>query len=681
MPLLGAASVLIAAAAAATLSPQQVVWYRARLGISSSSLLPSQIAPSNSYVYAQPIGAGLQSNPLAEALVSWNRLRQSDTLLFNDYASFLMAHQGWPGEQQFRKDAERAMAPQATPPDQAIAYFERYPPVTNTGHLRFAEALQAKGRTADANIEVRAAWTGGQLNPDDEGRVLSLFPGAIVSDDQDKRMERLLWDGATAAAQRELPWTTAARQPMFRARLALETRAPDAAAQAAALGPAAEQDAGYLRDYANWLLGTGQWLTARAWLARPRVFAQAPFDAQVWLTTRMSFARSAANDKQWQVAYDIASRADDAYPAGTSARDRSYAERDLYTDLMWLAGTTALEKLGRPADAIAMFRNYAAAGRTPQVQARGLYWAGRAAQAAGRAADATGYFQSASVHYDQFYGQLAAERIGIAVPVPAPALPIDIAVVDRSRFDNNEVVRAIAMLGELGDWQDQTQFVRALANSVKTDAEFRMAAELATQVGRPDLGVMVGRNARIDGSSDYVRSAFPEVPVPDTLRFQWTMIHAIMRQESQFDRNAVSRAGARGMMQLMPATAREWAAKTSQPYDYMRLTTDPAYNMTLGSAYFAQLLDRYGGNHVLAVAAYNAGPGNVSKWIAANGDPRLPGADVVAWIEAIPLSETRGYVQHVLENAVVYDLLNPDKARMAAAQNRLSAYLGKTSAG
>jgi soluble lytic murein transglycosylase len=158
------------------------------------------------------------------------------------------------------------------------------------------------------------------------------------------------------------------------------------------------------------------------------------------------------------------------------------------------------------------------------------------------------------------------------------------------------------------------------------------------------------------------------------------MIHAIMRQESQFDRNAVSHAGARGMMQLMPATAREWAGKTGQPYDYMRLTTDPAYNMSIGTAYFAMLLDRYGGNHVLAVAAYNAGPGNVAKWIAANGDPRLPGADVVAWIEAIPLSETRHYVQHVLENAVVYDLLNSDKARMPA-QNRLSAYLGKPNAG
>ena len=133
-------------------------------------------------------------------------------------------------------------------------------------------------------------------------------------------------------------------------------------------------------------------------------------------------------------------------------------------------------------------------------------------------------------------------------------------------------------------------------------------------------------------------------------------------------------------MQLMPATAREWAGKTGQTYDYMRLTTDPAYNMTLGTAYFAMLLDRYAGNHMLAVAAYNAGPGNVSKWIAANGDPRLPGADVVAWIEAIPLSETRGYVQHVLENAVVYDLLNPEHARFASA-NRLSAYLGKNSAG
>jgi soluble lytic murein transglycosylase len=187
---------------------------------------------------------------------------------------------------------------------------------------------------------------------------------------------------------------------------------------------------------------------------------------------------------------------------------------------------------------------------------------------------------------------------------------------------------------------------------------------------------MVSRFARNNGTRDPVRIGFPQVSVPAPYQHRWVMIHAITRQESQFDRQAVSRAGARGLMQLMPGTARETAGKMGLGYDFGRLTSDPSYNIALGTSYIGKMLDYYGGNHVLAVAAYNAGPGNVNKWLREIGDPRLGTVQVVDWIEAIPLSETRGYVQRVLENAVVYDLLNPERARMPA-QNRLSAYLGK----
>ncbi|HKX22040.1 MAG TPA: lytic transglycosylase domain-containing protein, partial [Rhizorhapis sp.] len=155
----------------------------------------------------------------------------------------------------------------------------------------------------------------------------------------------------------------------------------------------------------------------------------------------------------------------------------------------------------------------------------------------------------------------------------------------------------------------------------------------------------------------------------------WTMIHAIARQESQFDRQAVSHAGARGLMQLMPGTARETAGKIGLSYDAASLN-DPSYNIQLGSTYFQSMLRYYGGSFPLAVAAYNAGPGNVNKWIAANGDPRLPGADMVRWIENIPIYETKNYVQRVLENAVVYDLMNPAQARVGG-KAPLSRYLGK----
>ena len=173
-----------------------------------------------------------------------------------------------------------------------------------------------------------------------------------------------------------------------------------------------------------------------------------------------------------------------------------------------------------------------------------------------------------------------------------------------------------------------------------------------------------------------LRLGYPAVNVPPEHMDNWTFIHAIARQESQFDRNAVSHAGARGLMQLMPGTARETAGKIALSYRPEALNSDITYNIQLGSTYFQRMLRYYNGSYPLAVAAYNAGPGNVNKWLTRNGDPRNGGIDILNWIEQIPLSETRGYVHRVLENAVMYDHLNPDRARYKTAAP-LSKYLGR----
>jgi len=615
-------------------------------------------------------------DPLRGAILEWNRLRQSDSWPFSDYARFLIAHPGWPGETALRKAAERRIDPFATSASEIASFFSRFAPLTTVGRARHAEALSTLGRPAEARAVALAAWTGGPLPAGDEARLLARFGSQFTSLDHDRRMEQLLWDQATTAAQRQIAWTSAARRPLYEARLAMQLRQPDAADKAAAVGPGADRDPGFVADRARWLRDTGQSLAARTYLAAPRTFDATPFDPADWLATLLLFARAAANDNQWTMAYDIAAKVDATYPPGTAVRDRGLSERDDYTSIVWLAGTAALQRLGRPADARAMFDRYARAAQTPQTQSKGYYWAARAAQAAGDSAGAAALYAQAAQHVDQFYGQLAAERLGRPVTLPAEPPAIPIPAEQRAAFDSREIVRAAKLLGTSGQWQDQTHFIRAIAQSAKTDLDHVLAGELARTIRRPDLGVMVSRFARNNGARDPVRIGFPQLDVPGPHEHRWVMIHAIARQESQFDRQAVSRAGARGLMQLMPGTARETAGKIGLDYDFGRLTADPSYNIMLGSSYFGRMLDLYGGNHVLAVAAYNAGPGNVSKWLRELGDPRLGSVEVVDWIEAIPLSETRGYVQRVLENAVVYDLLNPDRARMPA-QNRLSAYLGK----
>ena len=639
--------------------------YRARL-----ANLGTQQAPA----------ATASAGAMASALAQWRALQQTDALPFDSYAGFVMAHPGWPGEAANRRAAEKQAAAGSGSAPSVVAFFRRFPPQSAAGGVAFARALQASGQQADAYDAARAAWRRGSLSATDEAAVTTLFPGALRADDQDARMDALLWQGATSSAARQIFLTSAARRPLFEARLAFRTNAANASALAAANDAAGARDAGYIADKGSWLRNNGASPSARSWLARTRAAGMTrPGNVEKFYEVLLTNARAAAADNQWQTAYDIARQVDDAYPAGADVSQKPYGERDDYTSLVWLAGQTARMKLGRPADAMTMYDRYGRGSMAPQTRAKGFYWAGRAAEAAGRREDANAFFNRAAGYRDQFYGQLATEHLGRALAAPPPIQPRTLDPALRQAFYARETVRAAQFLGTIGDWQDQTYFVKQIASDATTDTDHFLANELSRTLDRPDLGVMVGRSAMQNGLTDYSATGFPTVAVPNGYEDQWTMIHAISRQESQFDRAATSSAGARGLMQLMPGTAREQAGKIGLSYEPGRLTTDTGYNTQLGSSYFQRIFGIYG-SYPLAIAAYNAGPGNVNKWLRANGDPRTGAIDMVEWIEAIPYYETKNYVQRVLENAVVYDLLNPERAKSRGPGN-LSWYLGRSRAG
>lgn len=635
-------------------------------GVATPAPSPPQLRPAPAYSPVPPA--------IAADIARWNSLRQTDSLPFFSYASFLMSHPGWPGETAMRRTAEKASA-EAGPAYQVIGYFNAFPPLTPAGHARLAFALAASGRGNEALESARRAWTGGVLPAADEARILGQFGPQLTSADHDARLEALLGNGDTQSAARTLPLASAQRQALYATRLALQTRASDAASRLAALGPVGG-DPGLLIDRAKWLRSTGQSLAARQLMAQPHRLARPPANAEKWFETMLTLARGAANDAQWPTAYQIASQLEDAYPAGTDVSARPYGERDEYTNLAWLAGNAA-NKLGRFSDAARMFDLYGRAARSSQTRTKGFYWAARSAFNAGQKAQSDAWLEQAAASPDQFYGQLALERLGRRVTPPSPtqATPTQ---AERSAFARRPLVEAAKALGDMGRWSDQSAFVRAIAEQVETETDRVLAAQFGRSIGRPDLGVWVAREARNKGQTFYDPAGFPEVTLPSAYSQHWALAHGITRQESSFDRAAVSHAGARGLMQLMPGTAREQAGKIGLPYDFGRLTSDPAYNVMLGSSYFARLLDQFGGHAPLAVASYNAGAGNVRKWLRENGDPR-GGADIVTWIEAIPYSETRNYVQRVLENAVVYEAMRAQ--RSGGRANRLSYYLGKSGPG
>ena len=634
-------------------------------------------APRPQAMTAAPVQA---ASPLQYTISEWKRLQQSDRYPFTDYANFMLAHPGWPGETGRRAAAEATLGSGAEAPSLVIRYFDRFPPLTAAGRVRFAEALAISGRRSEADEQARRAWRAGSLRAADETALLTGFSGALTAADHDARMDALLWQDARTAASRQLAYTSPQNRALFDARLALRSNWPDAATKAAAVEAFGARDPGFLADRASWFRNNGASGSARSLLARPRSLATLPGNVEKWYEVLLTNARAAESDGQYSLAFDIARQVDDALPAGASVADMGLGIRDDYTSLVWLAGTVALQKLRRPADAVAMFERYSRGSRTPTTQSKGLYWAGRAAEAAGQQPYAQAYYRRAAAFSDLYYGQLAAERMGLAFRAPPPVDPRGTTPAVRAAFYNREVVRAAQLLGSTGQYQDQGLFLRQIAADATSADDHILATELSRSIGRPDLGVMVGRSALLNGLSDYTVAGYPSVPVPAGEESYFTIIHAIARQESQFDRTAVSRAGARGLMQLMPGTAREQAGKLGLGYNAGALTSDTGYNIRLGSSYFQRMLSYYGGSYPLAVAAYNAGPGNVNKWLRANGDPRTPGVDMLEWVEAIPIFETKNYVQRVLENAVVYDLLHPQRARSRGPAH-LSWYLGKSRPG
>jgi soluble lytic murein transglycosylase len=662
---IASALLLPVAASAAELTPEQRAWYRAQLGLDGA---PVPMPPPNS---------------VGDALVEWRKLDANEFASFEQLSSFLITNPGWPGADKLRARAEKAIPLDQADSGRVLGYFASNAPRSPGGMLRHALALNLAGQRDAANSAARAAWTSGALDELEEARLLSAFPGLLTGADHDARMDRLLLTGATRAAARQLPRTSPGAQPAFAARLAMRNKAADAGARAAgveAADPAiVRRDAGYIADKATWLRGAGRVGEARALLAAPRQLAAPPADAEEWLETLLTNARGAASGGDPVTAFNIARQIEDAFPAGTVIRTLPLSVRDDYTSLAWLAAHTANRTLGRPGDAVRLYRLYAEGARSAQTRTKGFYWAGRAAEAAGQRDEAQRNFTDAATHYDQFYGQLARERLGL--PITRPAVPpVAVSEAERSAFAEDRLARGARVLGEVGAWREQSLFLRAMAQRASTPADHALAGELGSAMGRIDLGVMIGRSAIANNIDSVAVGGFPTMRVPDGHQNNWTFIHAITRQESQFDKQAISHAGARGLMQLMPGTAREVSAKLGLIYDLPGLTANTGYNIQLGSTYFQQMLNYYGGSYPLAVAAYNAGPGNVNKWLRANGDPRGGDRDIIDWIEAIPIFETRNYVHRVLENAVVYDLLHPEQGRQLPAAP-LSFYLGKRTPG
>jgi soluble lytic murein transglycosylase len=545
---------------------------------------------------------------------------------------------GWPGLSALRSHSERALARENPSAATVLSAFGTTKPETAEGTIVLARALLATGKKADAEKLLGALWARERLDKDTEDKILSEFPTLLSAADHKRRMEMLLYRGRTAQAERFSELGKA--QSLYRAWIAVAKGTKNASAMIAAVDPSWRNDPAYLFIRIENLRKNDQYEDAAKLLAQlPKDKTQLVDTGEWWVEQRV-VSRGLVDQGDYRRAYDIV-----ASNVATDPAD--------IVDAEFHAGWYALRGLKEPALAARHFERILKASNRPISVSRAWYWLGRSAEAGGPG-KSSDYFAKAAAFPGTFYGQLAAARLGrttLDVTYPSPN------ATDRVNFDNREAVRAIARLEAAGHGWRADNLYRALADELTSPGELAILAARAEKTRGHQLSLQIGKLAFGRGI-DVAALAFPVGVIPasaDIAGAGKALAYAIARQESAFNPAAISPANARGLLQILPGTAKGVAGRHGLAYSQDRLTTDTAYNATLGAHYLGEQIDTFGGSYILTFIAYNAGPRRVPDWIGRYGDPRGKSIDeVVDWIERIPFVETRNYVQRVMENYQVY---------------------------
>jgi soluble lytic murein transglycosylase len=570
-------------------------------------------------------------------VIEWQRLRAGEGRL-GEYEDFLKRNPDWPGLPLLREKGEEAVA-RSDDPERVIAWFDAGLPETGEGALAYVRALQAAGRVAEAETEAMRAWTELSFAPEEEEALIALAPDA-VGFVHELRLETLVWDGRVREAERMLARVPEDLRAVGRARIALQNDEKGVTALIDAVPKARAGDAGLAFDRFIWRMKRDLYDEALPLILERSASAESLGRPEAWAERRAILTRWLMRKGRPDEAYRVASS--HWLPEGGGAT--------AYADLEFLAGFVALRRLDDPGRALKHFEHLLAGVRTPISIARAQYWIGRAKDAAGQ--DATASYQAAAKHQTAFYGLLAAERLGLSLDAGLLAAP---SAPDwrNAGFRQSSVMAAAELLLKAGDLTQAKRFLLHLAES-QDEAGLAQMAAMVLDWGEPHLAVLIGKAAAERGL--ILPAAYYPAPemVPDGLKVSRALALAIARRESEFDPAARSSADARGLMQVLPGTAKAMAAKLGKDFDAGKLTSDPAYNVAMGAAYLAEMVEEFGPSVALIASGYNAGPGRPRRWIGEFGDPRRSDVDVVDWVESIPFSETRTYVMRVAEGVVIY---------------------------
>lgn len=586
-------------------------------------------------------------DPLMRKTLTWFLLRDAqgvgDTTEIDD---FLDANPDWPDRGRLERRAEE-LIPVAWPPDSVIARFGQHPPVSDAGRARLAAALIARGRLEEGVPAAREIWREGDFTAREERHFYRIFRPHLRSSDHVARLDRLLWDGRFSATRRMFTRVPNDIRMLGEARFLLRHRRGNVDKAIARVPSELKNHEGLVYERLHWRRRKGRVESAVELLADSPASPKRP---DLWARERIILARRSLENGLISEAYEL-------------VRDHGIAptEAVLFSEAEWYAGWIALRFLQEYKWAYDHFRTMYKAVSFPVSRARGAYWSGRAAEALGETAQAKTWFSVAASFPETYYGQLAlshGNRSGL-LPLPEDR-PRDEASI--AKLQAHELARASVKLVEAGARNRIRPLILGLADLDDTAGWKRVAAVFARSMGRPDLAINIAKSVRQNdelmiGSSHPTLASLGLPVTAEGFSVEPALVHAIIRQESGFFISARSHAGALGLMQIMPATARQVARANKLRYNRKKLRHDAAANMVIGRAYLENLLETFDGSYILTLVAYNAGPSRAKRWMRQFGDPRTREVDPVDWVEMIPFDETRNYVQRVLENLQVYRVL------------------------
>jgi soluble lytic murein transglycosylase len=626
--------------------------------VSSRSVKISKYYNKKDFSIAKKAIAEMQKNRWASSLK--NAKRAKDKSIYNfikwryllttgnqasfyDYKIFIEQNSQYPRIDRLRYLAEHKLSTSRVSPKKIINWFSKKEPFSGFGKMILGESLILTGNKAKGTEFIKEGWITADLSKNELKFYRKKFKKYLNADDYIKRADYLAWNSKHWDLKRLLRYLPKDYELLYTARQILMTKGYGVDQAIKNVPEKFKNDAGLNYDRLKWRRKKGRVDSSTEILLKIRNDKDYLVMPDKWWKEREIISRSLIYKKKYEIAYKISS-------------NHGMTEGSNYAAAEWMSGWIALSFLNDPLIAKDHFHNFFNNVNYPISTSRGAFWLGRTYEKLGDRAQSNKWYLEASKYLTTYYGQLAFLKLN---PNEKFTLNKDMLVDNKYRyiFFNKELVKIVYLLNELKKDKYTKFILRHLANDNINKGSEVLAAELATNIERYDFAIQVSKIASYK-KRFHNKFNYPIISTPKTINGrkipESALILSIIRQESEFDLSASSHAGAKGLMQLMPYTAKLVSKQAKLPYSKSRLTTDPEYNINLGSHYIAGLILQYDGAYPFAVAAYNAGPNRVKYWKKINKNPQKKQIDYIDWVELIKFRETRNYVQRVLENYNVY---------------------------